>query len=58
MRIHSDSKLPIYAAAEAAGVTVVDLVVNDSRSRDYGYSVKLEGSSPSPGQRRSGRNLG
>lgn len=48
MRIHSNVNLmgAIYSAAETAGAEVFDLVSNDSRSHDYGFTVKLTGDAP------------
>lgn len=48
MRLHTNHNLmsAITEAAEVAGAEVFDLVSNDSRSHDYGFTVKLTGDAP------------
>lgn len=48
MRLHSNTHLAgaIYNAAEVAGAEVFDVIHNDSRSHEHGFTVKLTGDAP------------
>lgn len=48
MRLHSNHNLAgaIARAAKVAGAEVFDVIHNDSRSHDHGFTVKLTGDAP------------